>query len=481
MPRGACISSFLLLLVSASLGETPSSSSAIDAVIDLSRGAPAELAADALIRVASLDQLPKKQRTELMEQAFQLAGASPIPYKKHSALPRVQGPSAFFDHAYALDLDALSLRLRAVEALLALDPQRARDRFEEIPPLDLPDLACSDFMAYDLSRYYQVLAAVAAQGFTSKESKEGEPAKFLARYLALNHPAQIAPAARMLAGNLAVPDAEFQSLITAFAGTLSSMRGDDRSFTDAAREAGPAIAALAQASARRGLPAVVVLGAYREFLVNHLTGARCEELAGSSASADPAAYFNAHLSSPAVGPLEGAEQTASKREGKPEGLAACDSPECHDIRKQYENLVFHYNGLAYQEAERQSIEWQTRVRDFLTALAAWNESSGAPPLQFFREKVDFYSQLLAIVPQGETRDYVFSSMLSFVLASRPSGEEQIQWYLPVVQVVGRAALDPRAFERATADLRQANDSAIALEMALELVAPRPVSEFMPLL
>src|SRR5579875_156086 len=480
MLRGACVFFLCLLVAPACLGETPPPS-AIDAVIDLSRGGPAELAADALIRIASLDRLPKKRRMELAEQAFQLAGASPIPYKKHSALPHSQGPSVFIDHAYALDLDALSLRLRAVEALLALDPERARARFEEIPPLEIPDLTCSDFMTYDLSRYYEVLGRVAAEGFTPKENKEGGVVKFLARYLNISHPAEIVPAARMLAGNLAVPDAAFQSLVNAFAETLSRVGGDDRSFTDAAHQAGPAIAALAQASARRGLPPAVVLGAYREFLASHLTGARCEELEGANASSDPAEYFNAHLRTPAVGPIEGAERTAAKREGKPEGLAACKSPECRDIRKQYQKLIFHDNGQAYQEAERQSIAWQTRVRDFLTALASWNESSGAPPLQFFREKVDFYSQLIAIVPQGETRDYVFSSMLSFLLSSRPSGEEQIQWYLPVIQLVGRAALDLCAFARATADLRQANDSAIALEMALEVVAPRPVSEFMPLL
>jgi hypothetical protein len=479
-PRVARISSLCLFVAFASPSQTLSST-AIDSVVDLARGAPAELASDALIRVASLDQLPKNRRIELLDQAFQSAAASLVPYKKRLALTRNQGPSGFLDHANALDLDALSLRLRAVEALLPLDPQRARARFEEIPPLDLPDLTCDDFMAYDLSRYYRVLAAVAAQTFKLKEVREEEQLKFLARHLNINYPAQVAPAAQMLAGNLPVPDSAFQSFVTTFAGTLNHIGGDDRSFTDAARETGSAISALAQASARRGLAPVVVLGAYREFLVNHLTAARCEELDGTGSSADPADYFNLHLRTAAVGAIDDSERTASKREGKPKGLASCDSNECQDIRAQYQSLIIKGNGQAYQESERQSLDWQIRVRDFLSALASWNESSGAPPLQHFREKIDFYNQLVAIVPTSETRDYIFSSMLSFLIASRPSGEDQIEWYLPVIQLVGRIALDPRASERAAADLRQANDSAIALEMALELVAPHPVNEFMLLL
>jgi hypothetical protein len=480
MPAQAARVCFLCFFLTVSSHTETPFSSAIDAVVDLTRGAPAELAADALIRLAALDQLPKKRRIELLDQAFQSAAASPVPYKKHSALARIQPPSAFLEHAYALDLDALSLRLRAVHALLPLDPQKARARFEDIPPIDLPDLTCDDFMAYDVSRYYQVLAEVAAQGFTAKEAKEEEPIKFLTRYAAISYPAQIAPAARMLAGNLSVPDSAFQSLVTAFAGNLSRMGGDDRSFTDAAREAGPVIAALAQASARRGLAPVVVVVAYRQFLVSHFTAARCEELDTASASADPADYFNSHLGTTAVASIDESERTASKREGKPQGLASCDSPECQNIRAQYQSLVFKDNGEAVQESERQSTEWQIRVRDFLSALASWNDSSGLPPIQYFREKMDFYNQLIAIVPKGETSDYVFSSMLSFLISSRPSGEDQIDWYLPVIQIVGRVALNPGAYEPA-ADLRQANDSAIALEMALELVAPHPVDEFMLLL
>jgi len=46
------------------------SSLEIQSVVDLAHSAPPEVAADALIRVAALDQLAKARRVELLEQAF---------------------------------------------------------------------------------------------------------------------------------------------------------------------------------------------------------------------------------------------------------------------------------------------------------------------------------------------------------------------------------------------------------------------------
>jgi hypothetical protein len=460
---------------------------AIEPVVDLTRAAPAELASDALIRVASLEGAPPNalampRRIELLEQAFQMAAASPAPYKRRAAVTRTEGPSGFLDRAYAQDLDALSLRLRAVAALLALDPLKARERFQEIPPLDLPQLTCDDFMIYDVSRYYEVLGQVASQTFTPKEIKDEESAKFVARYLGtIAHPAQVAPAARLLAGSLPLTDAQFQTAVTAFAGALSHISGDDRSFTYAAGEAGDAILALAGAGERRGLSSLVVAGAYREFLVNHLTAARCEDSTTPRFASDPATFFNEHLRTSALPPIGDSENSPAKRDGKAQGLTWCEDPECRSMREQYHALVFKENGGAVQDADRAGNEWQTRAGEFLSALASWNESSGESDAEYFREKVGFYTDLLTVVPNGETRDSVIDSMLAFVLASRPASEDRLQWCLPVVQLVGRVALDPIGMGRAAEGLRRANDPAVALELALELIAPRPVNEFMLLL
>ncbi len=473
-----------VLLLSLSLygaAETGSAPS-IDPVVDLAHTAPPELAADALIRLAALDRVPKARRIELLEQAFQMAAASPAPYKRYSAVGHSQGPSGFLDRVYAQDLDALSLRLRAVEGLLAVDPFQARERFEEIPPLDLPNLTCDDFLAYDVSRFYDVLGELAAQSFTLKERKEEGPAKFLARYVgAIDHPAQVAPAARLLAGNLPLTEAQFQAVVTAFASALSRISGDDRSFTAAANQAESPMQSLAAASERKGLSPVIVLGSFRNFLVSHLTAARCEDTEPNNPSASLATYFNEHFRPPALPPIDDNETKPAKREGKAQGLTWCQDPECQAMRDRFHALVFKDTGAAVEETERTGAEWEGRVRDFLSAMASWSDSSTGSPIEFFREKEGFYSDLLVVMPNGETREYVLRSLLAFLLASRPASEDVIQWYLPVTQLAGRVALDPLGLGKTADDLRQANDSAIALELALAFIAPRPLNEFMLLL
>jgi len=452
---------------------------AVEPVVDLTSGAPAELASDALVRLASLERLDKKRRIELLNQAFQLAAGASQPYKRRAASVHVAGPSGFLERAYAQDLDAQSLRLRAVEGLLPLEPRIARERFEEIPLLQLPPLTCDDFLVYDVSRFYEVLGKVAA-AFNAKEVREQAPAKFLARYVGvISSPAQIAPAARLLAGAV-LPDSEFQMLATAFAGALGDIAGDDRSFTYAAREAGAAIEELAKLGERGALSPIVLVGAYRAFLANHLTGARCEALDGAD-DGGAAAFFNERLRIPALPPIGEGESTASKVEGRAKGLEWCQSPECHAMRDQFHAVVFREDGEAFQEREREKNEWQARVRDFQGAMSSWDQSSGSSPAEHFREKIGFYGDLVAIVPNGDTREYVLRSMLAYLAQSHPRPEEGIEWYLPIVQLVGRVNLDPRGLGKLAGDLGRANDPAIALEMAVEQIAPHPVNEFMLLL
>jgi hypothetical protein len=472
--------SIALLAASALWGESVPGLT-IEPVVDMARGAPPELASDALIRLANLDRLEKKQRSELLNRAIDLAAGAAQPFKRRAALVQVSGPAGFLERAYAQDLDALSLRLRAIEGLLLVDPRTARARFEQIPTLQLPPLGCEDFLVYDVTRFYKVMGLVAAESFSAKEARDGEPSKFLARYLGLiASPAQVAPAARLLAA-AAIPDSDFPMLATAFAGAVRRIAGDDRSFTYAAREAGPEIEELAKIGERRGeLSPGVLLGAYRMFLVNHMTGSRCEPLE-NSADSDPAAFFNERLRIPVLAPIGETELTPSKVEGKAKGLTWCESPECRAIRDQFRTMVFGPDGEAFQQDEREKKEWQARARDFLAALSLWDHSTNATPADYFREKIGFYGDLLAIVPNGETREYILRSMLAFLIQSRPRPEERIEWYLPIVQLVGRVTLDPFGLGRLASDLRQANEPAIALEIAVEQIAPHPVNQFMLLL
>ena len=233
----------------------------MDALLDAARGAPAEFAADASIRMAALDQLEKARRIELLEQAFQKASGAQQPYKRHATFGRLNNSSGFLNRAYGLDLDAMSLRLRAIEALLPLDAQKARELFLKTPPPKTPPLKCDDYLIYDVGRFYETLGSIARQSFTAEEVQAGEPFRLLERFAgAITSPVEVAPVAQMLAAS-SVKDADFRALVDSFAKALGTISGDDRSFTYS-MAAGKQILALVEEAKRRQLSPLPLLEAY---------------------------------------------------------------------------------------------------------------------------------------------------------------------------------------------------------------------------
>ena len=247
----------------------------IDAVLDAARAAPAEFAADAMIRIAALGQLEKARRIELLEQAFQRASGAQQPYKRHATFVRPDSPAVFLNRAYGLDLDAMSLRLRAIEGLLPLDAPKARDLFLQTPPPKTPPLKCDDFLIYDVGRFYDTLGSIARQSFTAQEAQAGEPFRLLERLAgAITSPVQVAPVARMLAA-ASVKDADFRAAVDIVRGGTGQDFGPtgrlpirclwaSRFWRWSRSRAAPVVAAAAA-------------GGHRLYLVNNLSAARCAD------------------------------------------------------------------------------------------------------------------------------------------------------------------------------------------------------------
>jgi len=126
----------------------------------MAHGAPGEFAADALLRIAALEPLGSVRRIRLIEEAFSRAAEAQQPFKRRGAMLSVSSNAGFLERAFGQDLDALSLRARAVQAMLPLDAGKARRLFLEIPPVDVPLVSCGSFLVFDVDRYYDALAAV---------------------------------------------------------------------------------------------------------------------------------------------------------------------------------------------------------------------------------------------------------------------------------------------------------------------------------
>jgi hypothetical protein len=471
----------------------------IDALLEAARAAPAEFAADAMIRIAALDQMEKTRRADLLEQAFRKASGAQQPYKRHATFLRPGTPSGFFNRAYGQDLDGMSLRLRAIEALLPLDSQKARALFLQTPPPNFPRLKCADFLVYDVARFYDTLGSIVRQSFTAEEVQAGGPSRLLERFAGnVASPVQVAPVARMLAA-AGVKDADFGKLVASFAEALGRVSGDDRSFAYSI-PAGRQILTLVEELKRRQLSPLPLLEAYRLYLVSNLSAARCaddDSMMGNATSfgfaagqavdqeaQDAVGFFNRNLRMAPLQPIPEEESTPSRLEGVATGLRTCEDADCRTIAAQYRGLVFGENGSPYSVDQKSSPAWRGKVRDFLAALSKWQESASGPhptAAEHFRGKSAAYGELLNLVPNSPERELVVRALLDYLTHNPFQRENRLEWFLPVNALIGRVALDPLGMGRLAEDLRKADDPTIALYAELEMLAPRTPDRILPLL
>lgn len=466
-------------------------SGAIESVVDMARGVPGEFAADALLRIAALDQLPRARRIGLLEEAFSRAAEAQQPLKRRNAMQSVSPNAGFLEHAYGQELDALSLRARAVQAMLPLDAGKARELFADIPPVDLPPVSCGEFLVFDVDRYYDALAAVTQRAFTPKEVRDGVQYQFLLQRIAvIASPAQISPAARAILSS-GLRDADFRGAVAAFTAALGKITGDDRSFTHYLTAAGDRILALSEECERRRISPLPLLEAYRLYLVLNLSAARCaddDQSSGSASaqmldqrSAEAIRFFNESIRIAPLQPIQNSEAAASARLGTASGLPSCESAECQALARQYRSLVFNSTGSALPSAVRDTEEWKEQLTQFLAALADWQESTGSDAAQQFREKCALYGDLIGLLPDGGSRDLALRAMLDYLQHSRSQEVSRIEWLLPVNTLIGRIGLDAFSSGHAAEDLRRSTDAVIALYAQLEKLAPRSAADILPLL
>ncbi len=468
----------------------------IDALIEAARAAPPEFASDALIRIAATGQVDRARKLELLEQAFQRAAGAEQPFKRRAAFSPPNSRAGHWNRVYGQDLDGLSLRLRVVAAMLPLDGRKARDFFLQIPPVRPPRVKCEEFLVYDVDRFYELLGDVARQTFSEKEVQEGQPLRLLARYAAaIASPVEIAPMARTIAAaNL--KDAEFEKLIASFAAALGKIAGDDRSFAYA-YTAGRAIESLVGEMNRRELSPLPLIERYRLYLVTNLSAARCADddlVTGSATSfglvspeqqanqqaADFAGFFNSRLRMPPLQPIAEQESTPASMEGVASGLRLCQDEGCRAMAGQYRRLVLKDSGTPYPPSERNTAEWQARLRAFLEAVNQWKPDAGTPAAEYFEERCQAYSDLLNIA-DGSNRELVVHSLLDFAGSNPLQTTNRLEWFLPLNGLIGRLSLDPMGWEKLAAEVRQSKNPVIALYAALEAAAPRTPDRILPLL
>ncbi len=398
------------------------------------RTAPPEFAASQLVRLAeSLVKNDKEWQRELFEEAFALARQAKQPFKRP-----VLNVDTFIGRNYSrtvaeLGMDRLSLQCGALRGLLEIDRKRALELMAELEAPRLPITACEEPFAPEVDGFYQLLIVMAQRGFTREQQERGEDLDFLEPYLRqVDHPAQVAPAARVVRFVGTTPE-RLERLLTIFLAALDKVRNDDRAFTQGNNLPSAAeLMTLAVFSSQHGQRSDEILAQLRTYLIEHLNGRRCSDNV-LSASGKPVAApqvvrdFNQfiELNQRKLEPID-------EDELKPQvqGSAARDfrywrTPTAAKLQQRFYALQ---HGVERNMPEPNPSVWLPQVNEFFQAVEAWEIEPETQRADFYHQKCLLYSAAFEWIQLGAQREQLLRDYLALLSKSREHIPSFGEWY-----------------------------------------------------
>ncbi len=381
----------LLLLVTAALsGQSPNPALSL---LEEARAQPVEIFADIAFKL--IPRLPPAERLAALEEIFERAGEA-----------RDRFPGHYPDGEA---LDALSLRTRAIRTMLPLDAKRGRKMFDALARPRVPRAGCNEPGADDAGVYMDTVAAVFRQGsFTEKERREGLPWSLVIDAVRQSgSSAEIAAAASSLP-RLAKTGSEELEMSAALAAALT-IQDSDRNFSSVppARLAGSV--RNTSSFLRQTSPAPLFL-ALRDYLVRHLTAARCEGTA--DAKSDGVEMFGQAVAGRKdILPLTPEETKASKREGKPETRP--EDPAYTELSRRARALSSSKPGQDLAKI-RSTPEWSDQARAVLADAEAWKGGTGHDSVEIAGDKLKLLIRIVDIAPGGVIHKAALSACVNIL-------------------------------------------------------------------
>jgi len=387
----------ILILATAALAAA--ADDPIAAIIDQARGAPAEIFADVAFRLLDSNRVAEKDRVPLLEEVFLRADEArqPVPTRPAEIpppLPRTVG----------LHLDALSIKCRAVKALLAVDGKRARARFGEITPPHIPKPDCKGAILLEPTVYFETLADVVTRApFTEEEQQKQVPFWMMADAVRrIQTSLEIIAAARNLS-HLVHRQNDALAMSSAFAAALS-IDDCNRNFTAAMNHTNLVDAVLMAADrfAALGAPPQTMRAALRSYLVRHLTASRCEDSPGQEYETSLSLFNSTLAGQTVVPPISEEETKPAKFEGKAERATQPVQDDFLALGKDVDAilglapLVSGMRRLTTQDIDAiNARDVVAEVQRVLTKLREWKGSPEQDAIDVFHRKADLYLSLLS--------------------------------------------------------------------------------------
>jgi len=448
------------------------------ALTELARAAPPEFASVALLRVAECPRLTDPAwKHELIEEAFQSAAGAQNTRRR--AMPGGRFESSLeMNEAVAgnLELDRISLQVRAVRDMLSVDPHAALDLFQRFDFPPPRTLTCSDALVDNVVDYYAVAGVWPTQltAFEGPPERRRDEAAALvkARVDAIRSHVEIAPAAAMILN--AEPSGPYEDeLINSLAGVLARLPHDDRSFTASLYEITSAFAKFPRTSA--------IAAPDRAYLVSNLSGARCSDnLTGDwvpKVAEDAVKSFNDNFSSPndpALAPIRGEEIKAENS-----GVAAVTERIATEQEQQKFDAMFQLNfgpkGRGLTDAEKNTPEWRASFTDAVKTVGDIKQEPGESDKKFFYRKSGAFKMIVVIAPPSPERDTAFDDYFHFLTTSDFQRDHLVQWFSEIEGAISlSASLYPKERNKRLQEMASSGHPVLALWARLSLVlSPQP--------
>ena len=384
-----------------------------------------ELAADALIRIASSPRVTDLEwKRELLIEAFFRAYSAREPYRQSTAqavAPDTKDGARLF--AYATSLNRVSLQSRAAQMMALVDGPEARELIQWID-LDLSPASCDGLLAPAVDEYYSALSLVARTTLSDRT----EALRFFELFLwRAQLPSEFPAVARALIRFQPRFD-EAAYLESVFGFMLETGAYDARGFSSSAIDIVSRSADLANAYAKLGVNPYFLMDTLRAYVIKEVKGPRCAD--SLSESMTPAA-FNTALARTRmdeyVRPIDGTTLIPSRVLGSARFEPYWQTGRAQQLRQAAVDL--RGSGVAPVPLRiRQSEAWLNRAAQLLTEIDEWTGNGEASDRDYVYQKASLYVALLDLVPRSTLRTKTIDSFVEFLRHQDEDRGVQPLWF-----------------------------------------------------
>jgi hypothetical protein len=447
-------------------------------IYDLAESVPAPLKALALLRIATAPGMKDVQwKRELLIEAFPAADQAPTVWPTTYVMPAAGRLSAMAKRLETSSNDnrgllRLTLQTQIVETMLSVDRAESISMFNQIAPLRLPVLTCSDGLMPDAGSYYQAAAAIAKVGFTAEQKKNGAPAQFLRGVVvAITSSVEIKPAATMLAGQ-GLPSDDTASVVSDFANRLDNLGGDDRAFF--ADLDGTSSAVMNLTGSLSDSLADVMLKAWRNYLILNLTGDRCRETVDPKwhyfkSAIDVINAFNARAAGrESVVPID-------KDDVRPRGVASGSADDTpiqlsaaeQELQSRWFAVEFSGGREGLSNEQKADPEWIANFDKYLDDIVDLAPSPSESDGDALQHKCALMHAAVMAAPPGPQTDRVIAQYVQLLQVNNISPELISSWYSEVESFLSSAEVLNHARGVALRAMEASDTPALMLVAKLE--------------